>query len=306
MAIFCITGGTGLVGRRLTERLVNAGHQVVVLTRHPAQHPSTASVKYAAWDIHLQTIDADAVRSCDYIIHLAGAGVAEKRWTPARKMEIRNSRVISGQLLVNTLREPGHHVKAVISASAIGWYGPDRGKVFTEEDAAYHDFLGETCVAWEESMAPLKSLGIRWVTLRIGIVLSRNGGAFVEFMKPLQWGIAAILGNGKQIISWIHIDDLCRMMEFAANHVNIQGVYNAVAPYPVSNKTLVLAMGKQMRGKFFIPVFVPAFVLKVMLGEMSIEVLKSCTVSSKKITESGFQFIYPSIESALPSLMQHT
>lgn len=187
--------------------------------------------------------------------------------------------------------------------SAIGWYGPDRGNIFTEKDPVYNDFLGNTCKAWEESIAPVSSLDRRLVILRTGIVLSKEGGAFAEFVKPLRFGIAPVLGSGKQMISWIHVHDLCRMIEWAVEKEHIKGVYNAVAPNPVSNKGLMLTLARIIRRGVYLPVRVPAFVLKMMLGEMSIEVLKSTTASSKKIEETGFQYIFKSPEKAAENLV---
>lgn len=302
MAKICITGGTGLIGRRLTTLLSEKGHEILILTRN--KKTATHNLHYAQWDIDSNTIDADAVRSCDAVIHLAGAGVADKRWTAKRKAELLNSRTQSSQLLVKMLQENKGNVKTVVSSSAIGWYGPDDGKkAFTESDAASSDFLGETCRLWEESISPVTALGIRLVKLRTGIVLSNDGGALKEFKKPLRFGIASILGSGRQIISWIHIDDVCRMYMHALENISVEGVFNAVAPAPVSNKELTLQLAKKMRGRAFITAPVPSFVLQLMLGEMSIEVLKSTTVSAQKIQQSGFQFLYPTIEAALHELI---
>jgi len=301
-----LTGGTGLVGRSLTRHLIAKGYKVIILTR---KLPAAAKeqVEYAVWDITSNTINLQAIQKADYIIHLAGAGVVDKRWTDAYKKEIRNSRTQSSALLVATLQNNTNKVKAVISASAIGWYGADAisaGKQhhFLETDKAAAGFLGETCKLWEESIEPVQQLGIRLVKLRTGIVLSNDGGALAEFKKPIKLGIAGILGNGKQIVSWIHIDDLCRMFIASIENDLMSGSYNAVAPEPVSNKTLTLELAKKMKGKFFIPVHVPAFVLQIMLGESSVEVLKSTTVSSEKIRQTGFTFLYPDIENALQQL----
>jgi hypothetical protein len=204
------------------------------------------------------------------------------------------------------LKEIPNKVKTVISASAIGWYGADtavsRKQGFTEEAPADTQFLGETCRLWEESIRPVEQMGIRLVKLRTGIVLGNEGGALAEFKKPLKAGIAAILGDGRQMVSWIQADDLCRMYLHALENEEIRGAYNAVAPHPVSNKQLTVTLAKQMRGNFYIPVHVPSFVLKIALGEMSIEVLKSATVSSRKIEATGFSFRYPTIEMALQQL----
>ncbi len=304
MATICITGGTGMIGTRLIQLLSTKNHELIILTRK--SKPAIGKVRYAEWNLEKGLLDKAAIEKTDYIIHLAGAGVADKRWTKKRKEEIVNSRTESSALLVKALTEIPNNVKAVISSSAIGWYGPDKPKAekgFVEADAAYHDFLGQTCLQWEQSIEPVTNLGIRLVKLRTGIVLSNEGGALKEFKKPLKFGLASVLGSGTQIISWIHVDDLCRMFEYAIEHETINGSYNAVAPKPVSNKELTLSLAKKMRGNAFITTSVPSFVLKLMLGEMSIEVLKSTTASSAKIQNAGFQFLYPSIDAALNELI---
>jgi uncharacterized protein len=300
-----ITGGTGLVGKALTKLLISKGHKVIILTRSPKANSDT--IQYAKWDTDTQTIDGKAIQQADYIIHLAGAGVADKRWTEARKKEIEDSRTQSSALLIKGLKEHDNKVKAIISASAIGWYGADLKNVkarkpFIETDPADTAFLGNTCKLWEESIEPVAALGKRLVKLRIGIVLSKDGGAYYEFRKPLRFGLAAILGSGKQVVSWIHIDDLCNMMLHAIENEQVTGVYNAVAPHPVDNKTLTLEIARQVRGKFVVPMYAPSFVLKVMLGGMSVEVLKSATVSSAKIQHTGFAFTLPTIELAVAAL----
>lgn len=307
MATILITGGTGLIGRALTNALLEKNYKVIILSREDnSKQADTTGPSFAKWDINSQQIDQAAIGSADYIIHLAGAGVADKRWTKKRKQEIIDSRVKGSELIVKALLEIPNKVKAVISASAIGWYGPDpvipNPKPFREDDPNDDAFLGQTCKLWEESLEPVKKMGKRLVKLRTGIVLSNEGGALKEFKNPLRFGVAAILGNGKQVISWIHIDDLVRLYIAAIEEQNMNGVYNAVAPVPVSNKKLTLQLARIQKGNFFIPVHVPSFVLKIVLGEMSIEVLKSATVSCDKIHYSGFVFLYPSIEAALVNL----
>jgi uncharacterized protein len=303
-----ITGGTGLIGTALTKALIGNGYKVIILTRDPTskKNQSQKSVTYAGWDIEKQTLDLKALQQADYIVHLAGAGIADKRWTEKRKQEIVDSRVKSGELLVKTLKENQHKVKAFISASAIGWYGNDQKTPhphpFIETDNAADDFLGNTCRQWEASVQPVTALDIRLVKIRTGIVLSSQGGALKEFQKPIRFGIAAILGGGKQIISWIHIEDLVRIYMYALQNENLQGAYNAVAPHPVSNKELTIQLAKQMKGSFFVPVHVPVFVLKWMLGEMRNEVLKSVTVSSKKIKSQDFTFQFPALAAALKNV----
>jgi len=299
-----ITGGTGLVGQTLTTHLIKAGYSVIILTRKRPKEPDPAgNISYVEWDIKTGKIDKEALTGADHIVHLAGAGVMDKPWTEAYKKEIVDSRVKSSELLVKTLKENRHNVRSVISASAIGWYGLDKpGQVFNETDPAADNFLGETCLQWERSIEPVEEQGIRLVKLRLGIVLAKGGGALEEFRKPLRLGVATILGSGKQIISWIHIDDLCRIFIYAMENEGLTGSYNAVAPDPVSNKELVLEVAQCMRGSFFIPFHVPEFVIKLMLGAKSIEVLKSTTVSCKKIKGEGFTFLYPSLKPAIENL----
>ena len=306
METVLITGGTGMVGKAITTHLLANGYKVIILTRQlPVTKNKISAVEYALWDVYAQTIDITALQKADYIIHLAGAGVVDKKWTPAYKLEIQNSRTESSKLIIHTLNNNVNKVKTIVSASAIGWYGEDtftHEKSFVETDKAAAGFLGETCQLWEQSIEPVEALQKRLVKLRIGIVLSNDGGALAEFKKPIRLGVAGILGNGKQIVSWIHIDDLCRLFINALENDQLSGSYNAVAPAPVTNKTLTIELAKKMKGKFFIPLHVPAFILKVMLGDRSIEVLKSVTVSSEKIVKTGFTFLYPTINLALKQL----
>ncbi len=310
MEIILITGGTGLVGKALTEALLQKGFHVIILTRNSSnQKTNQENLSYAEWNIEKKTIDKNVFANADYIIHLAGASVAEKRWTKKRKQEIISSRVNSSRLIVDSLINIPNKVKAVVSASATGWYGQNslslgegRGEVFTESDPAAEDFLGQTCKQWEAAIDQVNGLGIRLVKLRIGIVLSNCGGAMKEFKKPLRFGIAAILGSGQQVISWIHIDDLVRIFLFALDNEKLSGIFNAVAPHPVTNKQLILQIAEKKRGRYFIPIHVPSFMLKLILGEMSIEVLKSFTVSAEKIQQAGFIFQYPSIDKAIDQL----
>jgi uncharacterized protein (TIGR01777 family) len=305
MQTVLITGGTGMVGTSLTELLLSKGYQVIILTRKP-QASNVPNLTYAVWDIAKGYIDPLAIGKADTIVHLAGAGVADKRWSKKRKQEIVDSRVMSGALMVKYLTEIPHQVKTVVAASAIGWYGPDTAKSlqhgFVETDPVDGAFLGDTCKRWEESVKPLETLGIKLVSLRIGIVLNKQRGALAEFIKPAQFGLATIFGTGSQMVSWIHYKDLCKMILFGIESASLKGIYNAVSPDPISNKDLIIAITKKLRG-FYLPIPVPAFVLKIMLGEMSIEILKSAKVSSNKIQEADFKFDYSTLDSALHDLL---
>jgi len=296
-----------LVGEALCELLIRTGQHVIILTRNPDSFsPNTPLLSYRHWDPVKEQIDELAIQQADYIIHLAGANVAEKRWTTQRKKEIVDSRVRSGRFLSNTLARIPNSVQAVIGASAQGWYGPDPSvpnpNPFQETAPAFRDFLGSTCQLWEESLHPIKELGIRLITLRIGIVLSLKAGALAEFRKPLRWGISPVLGNGNQMISWIHIQDLVSLIDWSLKQEKISGVYNAAAPHPVSNRTLMRTLARASRLPF-VPIPVPTFFLKLILGEMSIEILKSTTISVEKVQAAGFHFSFPEIEDALRDLL---
>lgn len=306
MQTVLITGGTGMVGQSLTNYLIDKGYEVIVLSRS-FKKSTRLHLSYAQWDIEKQYIDPIAIQKADFVVHLAGESVATKRWTKKRKEEIVQSRVQSGALLVKALTENKHQIKTVIAASAIGWYGPDtvksQQKGFVETDPYDPSYLGATCKQWEESVQDIQQLGIRLVTFRIGIVFNKRGGALAEFIKPAKWGIATILGTGKQMVSWIHQTDLCKMIQYAMANETMQGVYNAVAPQPVCNEDLVKAIASKMH-KYHLTIKVPVFILKIMLGEMSIEVLKSAQVSCGKIQSTGFEFEYPTINAALDQLIQ--
>ncbi len=302
MATICITGGTGLIGKALTQYLTAKGHAIIVLSR-TQKNSTNPLISYRQWNVEKGMIDETAIAAADYIIHLAGAGVADKRWSKKRKEEIKQSRIQSSALLVHALSRIPNKVQAVVSASGIGWYGADKGKIFTETDPHYNDFLGTTCLAWENSIEPVTQLGIRLVKLRTGIVLSNDGGALAEFKKPVRFGLATILGSGKQMVSWVHILDIVRMYEYAIENNQVSGVFNAAAPNPVTNKELTVAIAKKMKGKAFITIPVPSVALQLILGEMSIEVLKSTTVSADKIRNSGFNFLYPTLDAAINELI---
>lgn len=307
MANVLITGGTGMIGKALTSALLDKGYTVTILTREkPASSPNQ-EISFAEWDISNQKIDKEAIAKADHIIHLAGANVGEKRWTKKRKKEIVDSRVKSGELLIKAMKEIPNRVKTVVTSSGIGWYGPDpvipNPHPFKEDAPVHTDFLGQTCLQWEQCLDPVTQLGKRLVKLRTGIVLSPNGGALDEFKKPLRFGLATILGNGRQIVSWIALEDLVQLYIKAIEDTGMSGPFNAVAPHPVTNKELVLQLARA-HGKFYIPFYVPVFILKLVLGEMSIEVLKSATVSCDKILGTGFNFEYATIETA-PATSRH-
>lgn len=297
-----------MIGSHLSKYLAENGFDVVILSRNKNPASANPKISYSYWNVKDKVIDKEVVKKADHIVHLAGAGVMDKKWTEDYKKKIEESRTKSAELILSCLKEGEHQIKSFVSASAIGWYGADpklpaKNEPFIESDMPSKDFLGETCVLWEASVEPVTAMGIRLVKLRTGIVLSNKGGAFKEYKTPLKFGLASILGSGKQIVSWIHIDDLCRMYLEGIKNNYLHGSYNAVAPEPVSEKKLILTLGQKMRNKFFIPIYVPDFALKLILGKRSVEVLKSTTVSNKKIKATGFTFLYPSIEAAIEELV---
>lgn len=309
MAVVLISGGAGLIGTKLTRHLTGEDYEVIILSRQKNQKHPDPKVSFAFWDVPDKIIDAEAVLRADHIIHLAGAGIIDSKWTKEYKKQITESRTKTASLIISVLKENPHHVKTFVSASAIGWYGPDadpliRKEGFIETDPAVGDFLGETCMQWENAADDAKQAGIRLVKLRTGIVLSNDGGAFKKMIAPLRFGVAGILADGNQMMSWIHIDDVCRMYMEAIQNKDMQGVYNAVAPVPESYKKIIMMTAQKMRNKFFIPVHVPRFILKLLYGKRSMEILKSATVSCKKIKALGYTFLYPSIESAVDDLIK--
>ncbi|SEW28693.1 TIGR01777 family oxidoreductase [Chitinophaga arvensicola] len=301
METVIITGGTGLIGTALSRLLLERGYKVIILSRRPDKGANNA-VTYAHWNVDAQTIDKEAIQQADYIIHLAGANVGEKRWTEARKQEIIDSRTKSSELLFTALRDFPNKVKKVISASATGYYGDYTDHVFTETDPPATDYLATTTLAWEQSISKVTTLGKKLVIFRTGIVLGREGGALKEFYKPLRFGFATVLGSGEQFVPWIHIHDIVRLYFNAIVNDKLEGTYNAVSPNPVTNKELILSMARIVKGRSFMTTYVPSFALKLALGEMSVEVLKSVKASSAKIQQTGFQFSYPTINEAMEQL----
>lgn len=289
-----ITGGSGLVGQEITALLEKKGYQVAWLSRS-AQYGRKSFI----WNIERQEIDPKSIEWADAIIHLAGAGVAEKRWTPERKNLILQSRTLSTQLLYQALEKADNRPNTFISASAVGYYGFNTGTALVDEtSAAGTDFLAEVVKAWESEAKKMESLDIRTVLLRIGIVLDAEGGALGEMLKP---PVAAPLGSGDQWMSWIHIEDLARMFVFALEKTTLQGVYNAVGPNPATNQQLTQEAASA-KGKPYIGIGVPGFALKLVLGEMAAMVLGGNRVSCQKIQKAGFQFEFYELSAALKDI----
>lgn len=294
-----ITGGSGLVGQRLSQLLSEKGYEVSHLSRNPTK----GAYQSFHWDIKKNEIDKDAIKHCDTIIHLAGAGVASKRWTEKWKKEIYDSRIQSTQLLVDAIRNHNSRLGHFISASAIGYYGWDTGdKLIDEDQSKGEGFLADVVADWEKEVSKLDEIGVRNAAVRIGIVLSDKGAALVEMMRPIKVGFGAALGSGKQYMSWIHVDDLCQLF-IHIMETESTGIYNGVAPEPVTNKAFTKQLAKHLKKPLFLP-NVPSLALKLMLGEMQVMLTGGNKVSSKKIEETGFNFQYPSLHSALKNLVK--
>jgi uncharacterized protein (TIGR01777 family) len=293
-----VAGGSGFIGSRLVERLQAEGHRVRLLTRTPrAEH-------HFGWNPADGQIDDEAVRGADVVINLAGAGIAEKRWTPERKKLIISSRVDSARVLGQAFRRLQHLPQVYLAASAIGYYGNSGERLMTENDPpADQGFLSTSTVAWEQATETIAAMGIRTVTLRIGIVLEQSGGALREIIRPLRWGIGAYFGDGQAWYSWIHRDDVCRMFLWAMDTTGAEGIYNAAAPNPVRNRELVRATARAM-GRRALLMPAPVFALRVLLGEMADVVLNSTRVSADKVRQEGFSFQFPTLEEALADIFR--
>jgi uncharacterized protein len=295
-----ITGASGLIGRYLTGLLRKEGHTVSHLGRSKRDSDSQSYV----WNIEKRFIEPGALEGKDVIIHLAGAGVAEKRWTAARKKEIIESRTLSTSLLHDELKRRTHQVKAVVCASAIGYYGfEDISHDLEETDAPGNDFLAQVVKVWEDEQDKLALPGIRLVKIRVGIVLSAEGGALPAMAKPIRYLVGSPLGSGDQHLSWIHIHDLCQIFVQAVRDESMRGAYNGVGPYAVTNREMTRAIADALDKPLIAPA-VPSFALKVLLGEMANLVLRGSKVSSKKITGTGFKFQFATLESALRDLIR--
>ena len=291
-----LAGGSGLIGTRLATLLRERNYEVRLLTRSPRK---AGEFK---WDPMKGEIDDAALEGVDAIINLAGAGIADKRWTPNRKSLIIESRVQAAQVLADAIARTGHKPKSYISASAIGYYGNSGEKVMSEPDGPVdQSFMVDCCQQWEQAADVVSAHGIRTVKLRIGVVLAKEGGALAEIVKPLRFGLGAYFGDGQAWWSWIHRDDVCRMMIWAIETHNVAGVYNAVAPTPVRGEAMVHTVAKAMQQPaIFLPA--PSFALRLFLGKMSAVVLNSNRISAAKIEQTGFKFQYPTLEPALTAI----
>lgn len=296
-----ITGATGLIGSKISQLCREKGIEVHYLSTSKDKLENKADYKGFYWNPNENEIDSDAIQGVDAIINLVGASIAE-RWTPEQKKIILRSRTETANLLYKCLQENEHQVKNLVSASAIGVYPSSLEKLYTEEDKGVDDsFVGEVVVKWEEAVDNFKDLGIKVAKVRIGLVLAEDGGVLQKLKEPVNFNVGSPLGSGKQWQSWIHIDDISGIFMFALEN-QLTGIYNAVAPNPVTNKELVNEVASQMGKPVWLP-NVPKVALKLVLGEMAHIVLSSQLVSSDKIEQKGYTFKYVNLAKALEDLI---
>ena len=299
MGRILIAGGSGLIGKVTTELLLQNNYEVIHLSRTK----KNSKVPTYVWDIKNEYIDPEALENIDYVINFAGAGIADQRWTDARKKAIIDSRVKGNLLLKKYIDDGILRPKKIISSAAIGVYG-DRGEeVLTEEsDLGKDGFLAESCIQWEESIHTLAQSKVPLAMVRIGIVLSPDGGALAKMILPAKFGLGSYFGDGSQIYSWIHIDDIARIFHWLVQHEDAIGIYNGTAPNPVSNKALTQSLMNAKNGLGVVAP-VPTFALSIMLGEMKQVVMWGSKVIPEKLIKEGFKFKFEQIDNAMQDLV---
>ena len=292
-----LTGGSGFIGKHLTGVLIEAGYSVSVLSRSDKEN--TSEVAYYKWDLNKNYIDENAVLNADFIIHLAGEGIVEKRWTEKRKKAILESRIKPIDLIFSVLEKNNKKLNAFISASGVGIYGAITShKICTEETPAANDFLGTTCQIWENAVDKIEALGIRTVKIRTAIVLGKDEGFLKKVNPNFKAGFGAVLGSGKQYLPWIHIEDLSQIYCKAVSDDQMHGPYNAAVTDNTTNSRFSKILAALYGYAIWLPK-IPPFILKIVLGEMSEAVLTGQRVSSEKIQKTGFEFQFTDLEKAL-------
>lgn len=291
-----ITGATGLIGKSLIPLLIAEGHKVVTLSRAKINNPKIESF---LWSVEEGKIDEKAFENVDAIIHLAGENISEKRWTKIQKERLFNSRISSTNLLLEQCNKHNLRLKYFISASGISYYGSKTDShIFTESDAVGSDFLSQLTLNWEQAADSFKSIADKIIKLRISMVLSKNGGALAKLNQTMKFGPAAIIGSGKQWVTWIHIEDLCGIILHSLNNLVPSGSYNMVADEVLTNAQFMKILGQKLHRP---RIYVPAFVLKIMLGEMSSLLLEGSRASNSKIKETSYMFKYKKVKNAIDS-----
>ena len=304
-----ITGGTGLIGSKLAARLAAANYDVVILTRNPAQATALPQgVRAVQWDAKTAQGWGELADGAKAIVNLAGASIAgdgfmPSRWTDKRKKLIMDSRVQAGQAVVEAVNAAATKPQVIIQSSAVGYYGPHGDERLTESTAPGQDFLAQVCVAWEKSIQPVLAQGVRLATIRTGVVLSTQGGAFPLLLLPHKLFVGGPMGSGKQYLPWIHIEDEVRAIQFLIENDQAQGAFNICAPEPVTNRAMSKAIGKAIGRPSLLPV--PGFALKLMLGEAASLVLDGQRQVPDKLQAVGFTFNHPDLVPAIRHLVQN-
>ena len=292
-----LTGGTGFIGNYLTNVLIANGFSISVLSR--SNRKNTNTITYYKWNLEKNYIDENAVLKADYIIHLAGEGIVEKRWTEKRKKQIIQSRIQPIELIHSVLQKHNKSLDAFVSASAVGIYGAiTNDEICTENTQPENDYLGTTCQQWEQATDRIESLGIRTVKIRTGIVLGRNEGFLKKLNPSFKMGFGTVLGSGNQYLPWIHIEDLSQIYLKAITDSEMSGPYNAAVTDDTTNKSLSKTLARLYGYKIWLPK-IPSFALKIAMGEMSLAILEGRRVSSEKVQKAGFKFEYSDLKEAL-------
>ncbi len=297
-----ITGGSGLIGRELTASLAYAGHEVIVLSRMPERVVDLPlKAKAVEWDGRTAEGWGPLADGADAIVNLAGAGLANMRWSAARKRVLRESRVNAGQAVVAAVRAAPNKPRVVVQASAVGYYGPHGPEEVTETTPAGGDFLAGLCKDWEASTAPVEELGVRRAIARTGVVLSPDGGALPRMMAPFRFFVGGPIGSGKQWFPWIHFTDEVNALKFMIEHEDASGAYNVCSPTPLTNGDFSRVLGRRMRRPSWLAV--PAFVLQLLYGEMAVVLLKGQKQMPRRLMRSSFRFIYTAADAALKDII---
>lgn len=296
-----VSGGTGFIGSVLCDRLVEKGHILTLLTRSAPSASSSLNKKWLRGDPSSSAVWEEALDGADGVINLAGEPIAAKRWTEARKRNIRASRIETTRALVDAIAKSKAKPKFLLNGSAIGYYGPRGNETISEEAASGSDFLGTTCREWEEEAQRAEPLGLRVIRLRTGIVLGRGGGALAKMAPPFKFFAGGPLGSGRQWMSWIHLEDEVGLIAHLVEHADARGAVNATAPNPVRMKEFCQNLGHALRRPSWAPV--PAFALRLMLGEMAEMLLTGQRVVPAAAQKLGYRFRHPTLYEALTACL---
>ncbi len=301
MTKILITGGSGAIGRRLISKLQAKGHAVCVIGRTKHENLGVPSF---TWDLNEGTLDERALSEITHIIHLAGAGITDKSWSPSRKQEIVVSRVKPLELLADFLKRRNQRIDAIISSSAVGYYGAiTSDKIFSETDGSANDFLGKTCKQWEIAVKSFQGIAEREVRIRTGVVLMKDDGALPKLLKPTKFGLGAAVGSGKQWMPFIHVEDLADIYIKAIEDASMVGAFNAAAPEHTAQTQVINQIAKTIGKPAFFPP-IPSFIMKAVMGEMAEMITKGSRVSSNKLENAGFEFRYPTLSAAIDNLLK--